>query len=79
MTCPACQDPDTGEALVPYYGVGPHVCFYKIPGATIGQSRPLPRDQWPANYREDPESPGHGLWWCEVCGEGATDAQELIP
>jgi hypothetical protein len=75
MTCPACTDPDTGEPLLPVYGVAPHTCFYKIPGATMGQSVVLPRDQWPANFHEDPENPGCGIWSCEHCGEGLPCAE----
>lgn len=69
MPCEMCLDPD-GEPGYPQYGVGPHICFHMIPGAVIGQSKPLPPDQWPANYREDPESPGMGVYWCPNCGHG---------
>ena len=69
MSCEYCTDPD-GVPCFPLYGVGPHTCFYKIPGAVIGQSQPLPRSEWPDNYIEDPECPGNGTWWCPHCGDG---------
>lgn len=69
MTCEYCADQD-GEALVPYYGVAPHICFYKIPGAVIGESQVLPKDQWPDNFKPDPENPACGTYWCTHCGEG---------
>ncbi|WP_229510776.1 MULTISPECIES: hypothetical protein [unclassified Massilia] len=69
MSCEHCTDPD-GQPCMPSYGVAPHECFYKIPGAKIGESRLLPREQWPDNFAEDPDSPGLGTYWCPVCGEG---------
>lgn len=69
MTCPHCTGED-GEALMPSYGPAPHVCYYKIPGAVIGQSEELPRDTWLANFKEDPDAPGLGTYWCPHCGEG---------
>lgn len=69
MSCERCLDPD-GISCFPMYGVGPHVCFYKIPGATVGQSRLLPKAAWPSNYMEDPETPGCGTYWCPDCGHG---------
>lgn len=69
MACEHCRS-DDGELLYPHYGVGPHRCFYKIPGAIVGQSEPLQPGQWPENYREDPDVPGMGIWWCGACGEG---------
>lgn len=69
MSCEHCKDPD-GQPCYPSYGVAPHECFYKIPGAKIGESRLLPRDQWPDNFTEDSESPGCGVYWCAHCGEG---------
>jgi hypothetical protein len=69
MACEMCTGPD-GEPCFPQYGVGPHTCFYKIPGAVIGQSQPLPQEQWPDNYIEDPECPGMGTYFCPYCGDG---------
>jgi hypothetical protein len=69
MPCKNCTDPD-GNPCFPSYGVAPHECFYKIPGAVIGQSALLPRDQWPDNFEEDPDCPGQGTYWCADCGHG---------
>jgi hypothetical protein len=63
MSCEFCTDPD-GFACFPVYGVGPHKCFWKIPQAVIGESIPLPREEWPENYAEDPDHPGMGTYWC---------------
>jgi hypothetical protein len=74
--CEQCNDGD-GRSIYPLYGVAPHTCFYKIPGATIGQSVELPETDWPANFVLDPESgaatgsPRTGVWThCLHCGTG---------
>lgn len=83
MSCPSCFDPEDGTRLYPHYGVGPHLCFYKIPGAMLGQSALLPPAAWPPNYEEDPDAPGHGIWWCPECGYGKphamASAEILLP
>lgn len=61
--CGTCKD-----GGYPHYGVGPHICFYKIEGAVIGQSAPLPDK--PDNYVEDPQCPGLGVWFCPECKSG---------
>lgn len=71
MSCEKCTDPD-GEACFPLYGVGPHRhelsdMFYPLVGM---KTVPLPPTEWPANYEEDPDCPGNGVWWCPYCGEG---------
>jgi hypothetical protein len=68
-SCAMCTDPD-GEPCFPTYGVAPHICFMQIPGAKPGESQPVPREQWPANFREDPACPGLGTYWCPHCGSG---------
>lgn len=78
MSCEHCTDPD-GAPCYPSYGVAPHTCFYKIPGATIGQSVLLPRDQWPDNFIEAEQDPGHGIYWCPNCGEGKPDGAQSSP
>lgn len=66
MACNFCTDPD-GEACFPSYGVGPHTHA----GAQItGSTQPLPKNEWPSNYREDEACPGMGVWWCSHCGDG---------
>jgi hypothetical protein len=72
MSCEHCTDPG-GLPCFPSYGVAPHVCFYKIPGAVMGQSQVLPRDEWPDNFQEDADSPGMGTYWCPYCGDGKPD------
>lgn len=67
MACEYCTDPD-GQPCFPIFGVGPHKCFWKIPGAVIGQSEPIQKEQWPDNYQET--EPGMGIYWCPECGEG---------
>ena len=69
MSCEFCTDPE-GMPCFPVYGVGPHKCFWRIPGAVIGQSEPLPQDEWPSNYLEDESCPGMGIYWCPHCGDG---------
>lgn len=69
MSCELCTDPD-GYPCFPIYGVGPHRCFWQIPGSVIGESQPLPKEEWPDNYQEDKDNPGCGVWWCPECGEG---------
>lgn len=75
MSCEHCTDLD-GSPCMPSYGVAPHTCFYKIPGATIGQSVLLPREEWPENFVEDPECPGQGMWYCPSCKEGMPAAAQ---
>ena len=68
MPCDHCTDPD-GSACFPVYGPAPHKCFYLI-GKPMGQSEPLPRDQWPEGFTEDPDCLGLGTYWCPHCGDG---------
>jgi hypothetical protein len=59
-----CGDCEMGT--YPYYGVAPHDCFHKI-GAPLGGSIVHPRETWPANFREDPDEPGCGVYECPRC------------
>lgn len=72
MSCPHCMGID-GEPCYPVYGVGPHAGFQLSNGSLVSIHRPLPPEQWPDNYREDPDNPGIGTWWCQFCGEGKPD------
>jgi hypothetical protein len=38
----------------------------------ITGTKPLPREQWPENFQEDPDPnySGMGTWWCPLCGQG---------
>lgn len=70
--CMTCED-----GSYPVYGVGPHKCYYKIPGAVIGQSVPAPKEEYPPNFIEDEECPGLGVWLCPDCG--STDSVKYSP
>jgi hypothetical protein len=78
VSCEFCTDPD-GFACFPQYGVAPHVCFYKIPGASVGQSQLLPESEWPENFMPDPEAPGLGTYWCPHCGDGKPEIEKVSP
>lgn len=69
MSCKHCTDPN-GEACFPQYGVGPHTHEERNGIPFFGSTKTLPREDWPDNYREDPNTPGLGVWWCPYCGEG---------
>jgi|JI10StandDraft_1071094.scaffolds.fasta_scaffold2148750_2 hypothetical protein len=78
MSCQFCAD-ENGDCLFPYYGAAPHTCFYKIPGATIGQSQIEPRENWPKNFKEDPDCPGEGAYlYCPECFDRAFLLDEHI-
>jgi len=71
--CDMCDDGD-GHCVFPYYGVAPHT--HALPTPThptdwLGSTQLLPRDHWGNNFREDPESPGQGVYMrCAHCGRG---------
>lgn len=72
MTCEFCDDGD-GHCVYPIYGVAPHTHDITLgePLSFIGSTRLLPREQWPANFREDPDCAGLGTYLrCEKCGDG---------
>ena len=70
--CDHCDDGD-GVCIFPYYGVAPHICFYKL-GRNIGQSIFLPEVIWPNNFRPDrvaDERSNCGVYThCLNCGAG---------
>jgi hypothetical protein len=49
MTCNYCGYPNSAECLFPYYGVAPHICFYKMEGKKIGESTLLPTSSYPVD------------------------------
>lgn len=65
MSCNTCII--NGVSIYPHYGVAPHNCFYKTPGAVIGESTLLPKNKWPFNFREDPDALGCGTYYCPDC------------
>ena len=76
--CEYCRDGEGGCAF-PMYGTGPHVCGWRMGKPAIGHSVTAPREEWPANFEEDPEDPcipgkypGSGVYThCLHCGAGA--------
>lgn len=69
VSCDYCEDGD-GQSVFPYYGVAPHT--HDTANGMIGSTRLLPKDQWPANFREDPDAPGCGTYThCPRCGAGS--------
>ena len=67
MACEYCTDPD-GKPCFPQYGLAPHL-HGTGPGFPFGTFF-KPREFWPSNFQEDPESPNHGTYWCPECGDG---------
>jgi hypothetical protein len=72
MSCEFCTDPD-GAACFPVYGLAPH---RHVGTSMIGSTVTLPQKEWPANFTEDPECPGMGVWSCPNCGAGKHDDKE---
>lgn len=52
--CDMCHDGD-GDSVYPYYGVGPHICGYKMGKPVIGHSVGIPATEWPTNFQPDEE------------------------
>jgi hypothetical protein len=76
MTCQHCDDGD-GLSCFPMYGVGPHRHeMLTKTSPIIGSTRLLPESEWPDNYREDPDCPGCGTYWCPHCGEGKPEGAD---
>ncbi|WP_295537894.1 hypothetical protein [uncultured Pseudacidovorax sp.] len=77
--CECCDDGE-GYCVFPYYGVAPHTHAVSDPGnplGWIGSTRLLPKEQWPENFREDPDCPGLGVYLrCPECGAGEAPAEE---
>jgi hypothetical protein len=66
--CETCGD---GEWL-PLYGVGPH---RHVGESFIGSTVLAPKEEWPANYREDSDAPGCGTWSCPDCDGHGVNAR----
>ncbi len=64
MPCDYCTDPD-GEPCYPSYGVAPHITSWDS-----GETVLIPVSPFLFNFVPDPESPGHGTWYCPRCLEG---------
>ena len=72
--CEYCNDGD-GHCAYPIYGLAPHYHERGNSAVSIfGSTRFLPREQWPANFREDAEAPYSGTYThCPVCGRGGDE------
>ena len=80
MTCEYCDDGD-GFCIYPYYGVGPHKHVALTSGQLhqyIGTTQMLPKESWPANYKEDADCPGLGTF-THCLSSGAPDAASIGP
>lgn len=75
--CEHCHD-GYGGTVYPYYGVGPHICGWRMGKPVVGHSKGLPKQDWPENFQPDPEhgdqddgKPPLGVWThCLHCGAG---------
>lgn len=68
MTCEYCDD-GGGVSAYPYYSVSPHT--HDLKNGIIGSTRLLPKDQWPKNFKADPEGEECGTYlYCPYCGDG---------
>lgn len=83
--CKMCDDGD-GYCVFPYYGIAPHTHGTTgrntsgDPLALIGSTRLLPKDQRGSNFREDPDSEGHGVYLrCPSCGCGEQLTEPIQP
>lgn len=69
--CEHCHDGD-GHCDYPMYGLAPHDHVGK---RMIGSTVIRPKSEWPANFREDPDAPGCGVYThCLKCGRGEPPA-----
>ena len=73
MACEYCTDPD-GKPCFPQYGLAPHL-HGTGPGFPFGTFF-KPRELWLSNFKEDPDSPNHGTYWCPECGDGKPESTE---
>ena len=69
LCCEVCDD-GTGDCAYPMYGLAPHKHnLQKTGGTIIGSTEIEPKESWPDNFIEDPESPGCGIYAeCPGCG-----------
>lgn len=58
--------------MYPYYGLAPHKHVGVLadrPETMIRSTVIKPKEAWPKNFEEDPESPGCGVYYCPDCLE----------
>lgn len=68
--CPDKSMVEYGECIYPYYGLAPHTHTIKNGKIIIDGTKILDKNNYPDNFREDPEAPGCGGYHCpynEVC------------
>lgn len=78
--CDECDD-GNGNSIYPSYGVGPHICGWRMGKPVIGYSKGLPKNGWPVNFIPDEEyeeleddRPILGVWThCLKCQGGKND------
>lgn len=68
-----CRNPHCD--MYPHYGVAPHRHNMARTGSVIGSTEILPKEQWPAHFREDPEAPGCGTYYCPDCHGGGSEGK----
>jgi hypothetical protein len=69
--CKECCD----GYFYPTYGLAPHGGITVYPKVIIYGAPALPKEQWPNNFTEDPESEGLGVYSCPKCGYGKPEAR----
>ena len=60
------------ECPYPYYGVAPHIHDIERTGLIFGSTVIKPKEQWPDNFKQDPDSEQCGMYLCpynQVCKE----------
>jgi hypothetical protein len=62
-----CKNEACLAGYYPQYGLAPHSHDLSS-GSFIGSTRIKERSEWPKNFKEDPESPGCGVYVCPDCG-----------
>lgn len=77
MVCEYCDDGE-GGSVFPHYGVAPHECYFKL-GKQVGQSKFLPKHDWPENFTPDEDTNNQcGIYrFCLHCGAGRGEAEQL--
>lgn len=84
MTCEHCNNPETGEYCMPQYGVGPHICGWRMGKPVIGHSVGMPVSEWPENFVVDIDQwpqgnePTLGVWFCPHCRDGLDAARREL-
>lgn len=64
----SCKNTDCDA--YPVYGIAPHQHLELTdPPSFVKSTRLRPREEWPKNFIEDKEEPGHGTYYCPECFE----------